>query len=240
MQREPEKQQFFDGLEASGLDFMSWERRFSLAVDALFNQLIISHRPFSRRIRSLPSRCLSMHSGNGRDASHHARYGYGDPPSMLHSQLEARLFSSRSEAADIMTALEVGYSDQSTSSSKSFGKNLTRFVRVWFLRSHSRDLSAGRLIDWLIDWLIDRLIDWLTDWLVDWNNGCSCSFFLPSQELASRICEEFPHYSEKEQILFITSLAKKFGVDNTKVRNAAKSLTQHVSVFPYLTAVCKY
>lgn len=49
------------------------------------------------------------------------------------------------------------------------------------------------------------------------------------QELASRICEEFPHYSAKDQKFFVLNLAKRFGVDNNSVRLAAKSLTQHVS-----------
>ncbi|OQV25018.1 Malonyl-CoA decarboxylase, mitochondrial [Hypsibius exemplaris] len=131
-----------------------------------------------------------MHNGNGggRDSSHGhnklIRHGYGDPPA---GQLEARLFSSRSEAADIMTALELGYKDQTSSnSSKSFGKNLTRY------------------------------------------------------ELASRICEEFPHYSEKDQTFFIISLAKQFGVDNTNVRNAAKSLTQHTDNEMFLKIVEKF
>ncbi|GAU92912.1 hypothetical protein RvY_04930 [Ramazzottius varieornatus] len=115
--------------------------------------------------------------------SHHIRYGYGDPPAF--SQMEARLFSSKSEAADIMTALELGYKDQ-TKNSASFGKNLTRY------------------------------------------------------ELASRICEEFPHYSAKDQKFFVLNLAKRFGVDNNNVRLAAKSLTQHMDGETFLKMVEKF
>lgn len=57
----------------------------------------------------------------------HVRHGYGDPPPYY--QMEARLFSSRSECADIIVALEEGYKDHTKSSS--FGKNLTKFVRLW-------------------------------------------------------------------------------------------------------------
>jgi hypothetical protein len=168
------------------------ELRKLYLASQVFDQLVPS-RPLSS-VPLSPSRHLPMNNVNGRESyAHHTRYGYGDPPS--YSQMEARLFSSKSEAADIMTALELGYKNQAQNA-VSFGKNLTRFVS---LRCSLDPLSKLKFVEICL------------------------------QELASRICEEFPHYSQKDQIFFILSLAKKFGVDNNSVRIAAKSLTQHVS-----------
>lgn len=134
---------------------------------------------------------LTLRLMNGLAKETHVRHGYGDPPSPAFHQLEARLFSSRSEAADIISALENGYKDQTKNTS--FGKNLTRFVS--FFRNHySRDFKR-------------------------------CLSF---QELASRICEEFPLYSAKDQTSFIINLAKKFGVDSAAVKNAVKTFAQMV------------